>query len=76
MKHLSKIKPHLPIWKQEGAKVIYEQQGYEADRMQNAYHIWWVVWVDKKGNQHKTVRRVKWDGKSKLKFENGLWSNA
>ena len=74
-KYLKTIKPHLPIWKQEGAKFLYREQGYQADRNNNAYHIWWVVWEDKKGKTHKSVERIRWDGKSNMSFDGRMWEN-
>ncbi len=60
-KHLSKIKPILPIWAQEGNSVVYREQGYQKTRSGKRYHIKWVVWKDKKGKQHKDVHWIKWE---------------
>lgn len=59
-KYLSTIKPHLPIWKQEGAVVHSEMENMFVDRMNNTAVIKNIHWTDKKGKKHSSVAFVKW----------------
>lgn len=59
-KYLSTIKPHLPIWKQEGAVVLDQVEELFVDRMGNKAMIKNIYWTDKKNKKHSSVVRVVW----------------
>lgn len=69
MKHLDepvhftrpkKIKPHLPIWAQEGHTEVRRWIEDFEDRNGNKATICKVEYVDKKSKPHEVVAWVKW----------------
>jgi len=60
--HKYKIKPHLPIWLQDGAVVLDRYTESFVDRNGNKAVLSMVRWVDKKSKEHKSVNCVKWEG--------------
>lgn len=59
-KYLQSIKPHLPIWKQDGAVVQELRDDLFVDRNFNMAWVSTVYWVDKKGKKHSSVANVRW----------------
>jgi hypothetical protein len=55
------IKPHLPIWKQDGAVVIERYTETFVDRNGNKAVLSMVSWKDRKGKEHESVHCVKWE---------------
>jgi hypothetical protein len=55
------IKPHLPIWKQDGAVVIERYTESFVDRNGNKAVLSMVSWKDKKCKGHESVHCVNWE---------------
>jgi len=58
-KFLSNIKPHLPIWKQEGASILWRETE-TFDYGGNKALVTTVQWKDKKNKEHSSVAWVMW----------------
>ena len=59
-KYIQSIKPHLPIWKQEGSVVQESKDEMFVDRNFNMAWVNTVYWTDKKGKKHSSVANVRW----------------
>jgi len=58
-KYLKTIKPHLPIWKQEGASELWRETE-TFDYGGNEALVTTVQWKDKKNKEHSSVAWVMW----------------
>lgn len=57
----SKIVPFLPFWSTGGNKKISEWEEPFDDGAGHTGTATWVLFEDKKGNQHQVFGRIKWD---------------
>ncbi len=60
-KYLKTIKPTLPPWAKDGAKLSHYSSEEFVDRNGNRAVVTTAHWVDKKGEKKESISTVEWE---------------